>query len=135
MMGKRIAKLAVIAVPLVFIGIDLFGKARYMSALDYGDAALIINEIMTDNLSTVQNEAGIYADWIELYNASDREISLGNYYLSDDRSELTKWKFPEQTIGSQEYLVIFCDNMNLDSDRFFSCQFWTKLPQGNHIPQ
>lgn len=123
MMGKRIAKLAVIAVPLVFIGIDLFGKARYMSALDYGDAALIINEIMTDNLSTVQNEAGIYADWIELYNASDREISLGNYYLSDDRSELTKWKFPEQTIGSQEYLVIFCDNMNLDSDRFFHANF------------
>lgn len=81
---------AVIAVPLVLIGIDLFGRGKYMSTLDYGSATLIINEVMADNLSTIQNEEGIYADWLELYNASDRELSLGDYYLSDDQSELTK---------------------------------------------
>lgn len=120
---KQMIRCAVIAVPLVLIGIDLFGRGKYMSTLDYGSATLIINEVMADNLSTIQNEEGIYADWLELYNASDRELSLGDYYLSDDQSELTKWKFPEQTIGPQEYLVVFCDQANLDSAQFLHADF------------
>ncbi|MDE7478671.1 MAG: CotH kinase family protein, partial [Lachnospiraceae bacterium] len=120
---KQVIKIAVTIMPMLIIGIDFFVRSSDINRLNYADAGLIINEVMTDNLSTIQNEQGIYADWLELYNASDGELLLGNYYLSDDQSELTKWKFPDQTIGAKEYLLIFCDKMNTGSEQYLHTNF------------
>lgn len=68
---------------------------------------LYISEIMSVNSYTISDEDGEYSDYIEIYNNSNYNINLKNYYLSDDESNIKKWKFPDVIIKSKEYLVIF----------------------------
>ncbi len=71
---------------------------------------VVINEFMADNASTVADQDGEYDDWIELYNTGDYEISLNDYYLSDDSEDLTQWTFPDISIQAGEYLTIWADS-------------------------
>jgi hypothetical protein len=70
---------------------------------------LVINEFMADNDSLHADADGEFDDWIELYNAGDADIALFGYFLSDDAEELTKWTFPEVTIATGDYLIVWAD--------------------------
>ena len=69
--------------------------------------------MMSLNNSTIMDKFGDYPDWIELYNKSNFSINLHNYCLSDDAEELDKWKFPEISISSNSYLLIFASGKNI----------------------
>ena len=71
---------------------------------------LFINEILADNESVNVDEAGENEDWIELYNAGDSPLFLGDKYLSDSRLEPSKWKMPDISIGPGEFLLFWADN-------------------------
>ncbi len=45
-------------------------------------------------------------DWIELYNGSQRSLSLDGWYLSDSISNLQKYRITSRGIASHGYLVI-----------------------------
>ena len=70
---------------------------------------LVINEFMASNKTTVADQDGEYADWIELYNNSDEEIQLNGYFLSDDSDDLAQWVFPDTSIKAKSYLIIWAD--------------------------
>ena len=70
---------------------------------------LVINEIMAGNSNSVADQNGEYDDWVELYNGNNFSLNLNGYYLSDSENDLTKWSFPNVTIGANDYLVIWCD--------------------------
>ena len=70
---------------------------------------LVINEILSSNSITAADEEGEYDDFIELYNNTDKAISLNNYYLSDKSDNLTKWKLPNIDIAARDYLIIWAD--------------------------
>ncbi|MDP8205596.1 MAG: aryl-sulfate sulfotransferase [Candidatus Electryonea clarkiae] len=70
---------------------------------------LVINEILVENDTTESDQDGEFDGWIELYNNSDADYSLRNFYLSDDTTNLTKWAFPDTTISAQDYLIIWTD--------------------------
>lgn len=55
---------------------------------------LCINEVMAANVDMQFSPAFNFDSWIELYNASDHNITLAGCYLSDDASNLTKWQMP-----------------------------------------
>jgi hypothetical protein len=80
---------------------------------------LFINEFMASNSSTIKDENGDYADWIELFNSSDSEIDIGGMFMSDDRSNLTKWRLPDTSdlteIESMDYLVLWANADTLDN--------------------
>lgn len=67
-----------------------------------------INEFMASN-NTIADEFGEYEDWIELYNDSNEDIDLSDYYLTDDTSNPTKWKLPPKKLQSKSYLLIWAD--------------------------
>ncbi len=72
---------------------------------------VVINELMAINSSTITDPNGQYEDWIELYNNTDRYISLNNVYLSDSYSDPYKWQFPDNTIiEPYGYLIIWADD-------------------------
>lgn len=86
---------------------------------------VIINEFLAQNMRTIPDtEFDEYSDWIELFNVSNENVDLSDYYLSDDSSFLHKWKFPQGTIiESEDYLIIWADgrgeqhtNFKLNSD-------------------
>jgi spore coat protein CotH len=82
----------------------------YKITNSYFETGLVINEFLADNDSVIPDQDGEYDDWIELYNNSDTEIELIDYFLSDMNSDLTLWAFPDTSISTNEYLIIWADN-------------------------
>jgi hypothetical protein len=98
--------------------IDTNGHPSVVSAetrFSYGTTnssagALVLNEILADNHSTVQN-GGTYPDYIELRNNASTNISLYGYSLTDDPTNTTKYTFPAgTTIAAGGYLLVWCDS-------------------------
>lgn len=73
---------------------------------------LIISEIMAANGSGLVDEDGDYSDWIEIYNRGSQPVNLAGWSLTNDPSQPTRWPFPDITLGSRQYLVIFASGKN-----------------------
>ncbi|MGC3960802.1 MAG: lamin tail domain-containing protein [Verrucomicrobiota bacterium] len=75
--------------------------------------AVRISEFLASNLRGMTDEDGNHEDWIELFNDGGSAVSLDGWYLTDNASDLTKWRFPNTNIGSGQFLVVFAS----DKDR------------------
>jgi len=71
---------------------------------------LVINEIMADNESTVQDDQGDFDDWVEIFNYGAEPVNLAGLYLTDNQTNPKKWAFPEMWIGGGEYLLVWADD-------------------------
>ncbi len=74
---------------------------------------LFINEVMSDNTSTLADQTGLFHDWLEIYNPADQAIDLTGFALSDDATLPDKWRFPAKVIQPQSYLLVFASDLNL----------------------
>ncbi|UCH88728.1 MAG: CotH kinase family protein, partial [Thermoplasmata archaeon] len=72
----------------------------------------VINEIMSSNSTTIQDEDGDYPDWVELFNPWTIPIDLTGYGLSDRESNPFKWVFPPCILNPSEYKLIFASGKN-----------------------
>jgi hypothetical protein len=71
-------------------------------------ANIVISEIMTNNETALEDRAGDFPDWIELWNMGETVADLSGYGLTDNESRLGKWLFPEGTLVEPGgYLVVF----------------------------
>jgi len=59
------------------------GAANTNSITIAQKSGITINEILAWNTSTVQDESGSYADYIEFYNSSASAVDLGGLFVSD----------------------------------------------------
>jgi len=59
------------------------------------NAQVFINEASNANGTNYVLANGSSPDWIELYNASATPQALQGLYLSDNRTTLNKWAFPQ----------------------------------------
>jgi hypothetical protein len=91
-------------------------KGRVLAALlicgsGFTGAAPVISEFMASNNSTLATAAGDYPDWIEIHNNSDGAIDLTGWHLTDNASNLRKWRFPSTpasaSLAPGAYLVVF----------------------------
>jgi hypothetical protein len=73
----------------------------------------VINEASNRNYTQVYAEHGLTHDWIELYNTGTGEVSLEDWGLSDNLSQIGKWSFPDYRIKPKEYLVIFASGLDI----------------------
>lgn len=72
---------------------------------------LVISEVMPSNRTAVTDEDGNYPDWVEIWNSSDRAISLNGVGLSD-RSDSIRFLFPDITLPADGRVIVFCSNSN-----------------------
>ena len=70
-------------------------------------AAVVINEFMASNDSTLADEDGQFSDWIELHNNGASAVDLSNWYLTDDQTQLAQWQLPATSIAAGAYLVVY----------------------------
>lgn len=90
------------------------GYAAFRSEAVLPTGTLVINEVCASSITTLRDEDGDYPDWIELHNTSSQAIDLSSYALSDDPSNLVKWRFPRgSVIEPGGYYVVFAS----DKDR------------------
>lgn len=86
-------------------------EEEYYNLTTYGD--VVINELMASNSTTVADQDGEYEDWVELYNNTSAGINLNGYYLTDNPTNLTKYKFPNVTIDGNGYIIVWLDGDTL----------------------
>ena len=83
----------------------------YTYIVGYAAAPIYINEFMADNDGVIQDGAGDYDDWFELYNAGGTPLALGGMYLTDDLANPTQWPIPGGvTIPAGGYLLFWADD-------------------------
>ena len=76
---------------------------------------LYVNEVVTSN-GSYPDEEGEYPDWIELYYEGEEKIDLSGYYLSDNKQDVKRWKFPAIELKSGEYLILFASGKDKVTD-------------------
>ena len=70
------------------------------------NASVIINEIMTKNISNHINSNFNFEAWIELYNNGNEDEDISTIFISDDSKNLFKWQMPyDSTINDSEYIL------------------------------
>ena len=92
----------------------VFSPARaayefYNISSNISNGDLVINELMSNNVSIASDPSGNYEDWIELYNTTEFPISTNGLYLSDNQDDLLKWDLPNHMIPAFGYYVIWAD--------------------------
>jgi hypothetical protein len=89
-----------------------------IAGINSAKAQLFINEFMASNDEFMPGPQGDYPDWIEIYNAGDTDISLANYYMSDNIADTSKWvKIPDTypdsvTVPANGFLVLYANKMD-----------------------
>ncbi len=75
-----------------------------------GSSQLVINEVMPSNNTTIQDEAGQYDDWFEIYNGGSSAVDLQGFYLTDDFNNQDKFLITSSLVIQQgEYLIFWAD--------------------------
>lgn len=93
------------------------GHQAYRTDTMVTDGALVINEVCADPLSGLADEDGEFVDWIELWNTTDRVISLDSYALSDKENKPLRWRFPDGAVVEPHgYYLVFCSGKNRRED-------------------
>jgi len=72
-------------------------------------AQLRINELMSNNVSAVWDDAFNFSMWVELYNPGASALLQNYYYLSDDPAQPLKWQLPAKTIPSRGFSVVWME--------------------------
>jgi len=83
------------------------------------NSKLYINEVLPSNKYTIKDDDSESSDYIEIYNGYNYDINLQGYYLSDSEYETKKWSFPNITIKSHDYLLVYAsgkDKADLDNN-------------------
>lgn len=85
-----------------------------------------ISEVSSKNRSYFPDENGEFHDYVELHNASDEEVSLAGWYLSNARESLRRWALPAIVLAPGEYRAIHLSGLNRASDEHMHANF--RLP-------
>lgn len=73
------------------------------------DGRITINEFMASNAVSVQDDTGQTADWIELFNPNDQDLSLHGYSITDNLAEPGKHHLNGVIIPARGRVVLWAD--------------------------
>jgi hypothetical protein len=66
-----------------------------------------ISEFMASNKNTLTDDFGDSSDWIEIHNDSPATVNLDGWFLTDNASDLAKWRFPSTNMPPGTFLIVF----------------------------
>ncbi len=75
-----------------------------------------LNELVVMNNGGYKDGAGDSDPWVEIYNQGPGAVAIGNFYLTDEVANPTKFKLPARTLADGEYLVVWLDNETGEGD-------------------
>jgi len=78
------------------------------------DVPLRINEVMASNDGVWIDERGSTDDWIELFNAGDAELQLGELFIEDDGMQ--PMPLPDHALQAGETLLLWADGSPEEGD-------------------
>ncbi len=101
-----------LSITLIVLFVVLFftqTKAQFAS-----NQGIILNEYSASNAGAPLDSYGAASDWVELTTTQSSNVSLAGYYLSNDRYNLYKWKFPSTfTMAPGAYKAVWLTGKNI----------------------
>ncbi|MFP6907225.1 MAG: lamin tail domain-containing protein, partial [Verrucomicrobiota bacterium] len=80
------------------------------AAIPFGSGDVVFNEVLADNRSSHEH-AGVYPDYVELFNNLFTPVDLAGWSLTDDVLQPLRFVFPSNTIiGPREALLVYADD-------------------------
>ena len=71
---------------------------------------VVISEFLADNGTGIKDDDGTRQDWLELLNAGAVDVNLGGWFLTDEATNLTKWRLPAVPLAANAYLLIWASS-------------------------
>ena len=96
-----------------------FGGGSYSYTVNPASVAsnVRITEFMAGNDTTIRDKDGDFSDWVEIFNGGAQSLNLGGWFLTDNATNLAKWRFPTGlTLPANSYLLAWAsekDRTNL----------------------
>ena len=115
------------------------------------DRSIKINEVMTNNATSLQDEYGRHEAWVEIANISHTTYNIRGMYLTTDRAVLQPMSAPERVklmsiipsgdertnLSARQHLLLFCNGMPTQGTLHLSVKIdptqenWIALYNGN----
>ena len=94
---------------------DTFRLEQYLETYPPTSGSICLNEVMAANVDMMMSPAFNFDGWIELYNTTDKPVTLGGCYLSDDPETPRKWHLPIAfgNIPAHGYLQLWMGSNNI----------------------
>ena len=81
------------------------GFEEYMRTVSV--PGLRINEVISSNSSLFPKDGEFY-DMVEIYNGTGETVRLGEYFLSDKKSEPKRYSFPDIELPAGGFYLVYC---------------------------
>ena len=82
------------------------------------NAQVVINELMQSNVEFMMDDLNEFPDsWVELYNAGNEAVSLGDYQISNKNKVKKAWALPQMTLEPKQHIIIYCDKEGKEDNR------------------
>ncbi len=72
-------------------------------------AAIVLNEFMASNSTTIPDDAGDYDDWIEILNTGPGTVNLAGMFLTDNLLVPTRWQIPTVVLAAGQRILFWAD--------------------------
>lgn len=82
-------------------------------------AQLRINELMTNNVSAVMDDAYNFSMWVEVVNLSDTPVNLSDYFFTDRINLPRKWQGPDTLIVPGDFMVLWFERPDTEGHATF----------------
>ncbi|MBN2508316.1 MAG: CotH kinase family protein [Verrucomicrobia bacterium] len=79
------------------------------------EGRLWISEFVAVNVGGLRDEDRETSDWVEIYNGGSTHAALDGWHLTDDPTNMTKWRFPAATLLPGQFLVVFASGKDRDA--------------------
>lgn len=74
-----------------------------------GWPALVVNELMAQNTTTLADDQGNYPDWVELYNPTDEVVDLEGWTVSDSLEDAARFVLPALILQPGGFQLLYAD--------------------------
>ena len=106
--NKHILCIAAFAVVVIIYGLAVMARSR---------RNVVLSEVCTSNVASVEDENGGYPDWLEIYNPTDTDIDLTGFFVNKS-ADLTKEKFvfPDGTVVAPHSYYLFDPHFSMSAE-------------------
>lgn len=113
--SKLLAVIAIIGVIAIAAAYFLDSSALLRVKTDKSVASntVILNELMTDNISAMVTESGDVPDWVEITNTGRQSVNIGKYSLMLGTLINRMFTFPEYILEPGECLLVYAEGMDV----------------------
>lgn len=108
---KHISRKSILYIPIILSALIVLTCLFFACFSGSGQKGrdICINEVCSSNIHAFNDDEENHPDYVELYNSGEKELDLGGWKISDNKNNEDPWGFPEVSIPSKGFLILYAD--------------------------